>query len=45
MTQVDFYTHVSNKLDTACLLCTKALAQNKRVMILTPDAEIGRANV
>ena len=38
MTQVDFYTHVSNKLDTACLLCTKALAQNKRVMILTPDA-------
>ncbi len=39
MTQVDFYTHVSNKLETACLLCVKALAQKKRVMILTPDAE------
>lgn len=39
MTQVDFYTHVSNKLETACLLCLKALAQKKRVMILTPDAQ------
>ena len=37
MTQIDFYTHVSNKLETACLLCGKALAKNMRVMILTPD--------
>lgn len=39
MTQIDFYTHVSNKLQTACLLCSKAIARNMRVMILTPDED------
>lgn len=39
MTQIDFYTHVSNKLQTACIVCRKALAQDLRVMILTPDED------
>lgn len=39
MTQIDFYTHVSNKLQTACIVCKKALSQDLRVMILTPDEE------
>lgn len=39
MTQIDFYTHVSNKLQTACIVCKKALSQDMRVMILTPDEE------
>lgn len=39
MTQIDFYTHVSNKLQTACLVCKKALSRDLRVMILTPDEE------
>lgn len=39
MTQIDFYTHVSNKLQTACLLCSKAIARSMRVMILTPDED------
>jgi DNA polymerase-3 subunit chi len=39
MTQIDFYTHASNKLQTACTVCRKALAQGLRVMVLTPDEE------
>ena len=39
MTQIDFYTHVENKLQTLCSLAAKALARNVRMLILTPDAE------
>lgn len=39
MTQIDFYTHVDDKLQTLCSLAAKALAKNVRMMILTPDAE------
>lgn len=39
MTQIDFYTRVAQKLQTACALCAKAVARNLRVMVLTPDAE------
>jgi DNA polymerase-3 subunit chi len=39
MTQIDFYTHVENKLRTLCTLAAKALAKNVRMMILTPDAD------
>lgn len=39
MTQIDFYTHVSNKLQTACIICGKAMGRGMRVMILTPDEE------
>jgi DNA polymerase-3 subunit chi len=39
MTQIDFYTHVENRLQTACMLAAKALGRNVRMLILTPDAE------
>jgi DNA polymerase III subunit chi len=39
MTQIDFYTHVENRLQTACMLAAKALVRNVRMLILTPDAE------
>ena len=38
MTQIDFYTHVENKLQTLCMLAAKALAKDVRMMVLTPDA-------
>lgn len=39
MTQIDFYTHVESKLQTACLLSAKAAAKGMRVMVFTADAE------
>ena len=39
MTQVDFYTHVEDKLATACKLCAKALAAKVRMLVCTPDAQ------
>ena len=39
MTEVLFYTHVDNKLQTACQLAGKAMARKMRVLILTPQAE------
>jgi DNA polymerase-3 subunit chi len=39
MTEVLFYTHVDNKLQTACQLSFKALSKSMRVLILTPGAE------
>jgi DNA polymerase III subunit chi len=39
MTQVDFYTHVDDKLHTMCTLAAKALARKMRVLILTPDPQ------
>lgn len=38
MTQIDFYTHVGNKLSVACRLAAKAYAQGLRVAVLCPDA-------
>lgn len=38
MTQIDFYTHVGNKLGVACRLAAKAHAQGLRVALLCPDA-------
>ena len=38
MTQIDFYIHVEDKLQTLCTLATRALAKNVRMMVLTPDA-------
>ena len=37
MTEVLFYTHVDDKLQTACALASKALARGMRVMLLTRD--------
>ena len=39
MTQIDFYTHVSDKLRTACALSAKACAQGLRVHVCCPDPE------
>jgi DNA polymerase-3 subunit chi len=38
VTQIDFYTHVEDKLETACRLAAKAMQQGLRVMVLTPDS-------
>lgn len=38
MTEVLFYTNVEDKLQTACLLTSKALSKNMRVLLFTPDA-------
>lgn len=38
MTEVLFYTHADNKLQTACQLTSKALARGMRVMLWTADA-------
>lgn len=40
MTEVLFYTHAANRLRTICQISVKALAQNRRVMILTPEATV-----
>ena len=38
MTEVLFYTHVDDRLQTACTLTVKALARQMRVMLFTADA-------
>ncbi len=38
MTQIDFYFHVENKLQTACTLSAKAYARGLRVLAFCPDA-------
>jgi DNA polymerase-3 subunit chi len=39
MTQIDFYTHVEDKLRTACRLAAKAFSHELRVMVFCPDAD------
>jgi DNA polymerase III subunit chi len=39
MTQIDFYTHVEDKLRTACALAGKAYAQGLKVFVYCPDPE------
>jgi DNA polymerase-3 subunit chi len=39
MTQIDFYFHVENKLQTACALSAKACARGLRVLAFCPDSE------
>jgi DNA polymerase III subunit chi len=38
MTQIDFYTHVDNKLQTVCQLVAKAYERKLSVFVFTPDA-------
>jgi len=42
MTQIDFYFHVENKLQTACALSAKAYARGVRVLAYCPDAALGQ---
>ncbi|HET8609608.1 MAG TPA: DNA polymerase III subunit chi [Burkholderiales bacterium] len=37
MTQVDFYTHVEDRLRTACVLAGKAYASGMRVLVFCAD--------
>jgi len=37
MTQIDFYTHVADKLRVACQLSAKACAHGLRITVLCPD--------
>ena len=37
MTQIDFYTHVSDKLHTVCQLVAKAYERKLKVLVFTPD--------
>ena|SRR5271154_1443659 len=39
MTQIDFYFHVEDKLQTACKLSAKAVAGGLRVFAVCPDEE------
>ena len=39
MTQIDFYTHVPDKLRVACTLAAKACGQGLKVFVYCPDPE------
>ncbi len=39
MTQIDFYTHVEDKLKTACVLAAKAFARGLKVTVYCPDPD------
>jgi len=39
MTQIDFYTHVPDKLRVACTLSAKAHAQGLKVFVYCPDRD------
>jgi DNA polymerase-3 subunit chi len=39
VTQIDFYTHVEDKLRTACALAGKAFARGLKIIVFCPDDE------
>jgi DNA polymerase III subunit chi len=40
VTQIDFYFNAADRLQVACRLAAKALAEHKRMLIYAPDAEL-----
>jgi len=40
VTQIDFYFNAADRLQVACRLAAKALADGKRMLIYAPDAEL-----
>ena len=40
MTSIDFYFNAADRLQVACRLAAKALAEGKRMLIYTPDSEL-----
>jgi len=42
VTTIDFYFNASDRLQVACRLAGKAIAQKKRMLIYAPDAELAR---
>lgn len=43
MTRIDFYLDAADRLQVACRVTAKALAQARKVVIYAPDGEIARA--
>ena len=39
MTQIDFYTNVSDKLSTACRIAAKAHVRGQRMLVFCPDPD------
>jgi DNA polymerase-3 subunit chi len=42
MTQIEFYFHADNKLQTACVLSAKSSARGQRVLALCPDTGLSQ---
>ena len=40
MTSIDFYFNAADRLQVACRLAAKAMADGKRMLVYTPDAEL-----
>lgn len=40
MTRIDFYFNAADRLQVACRLAGKALAEGKRMLVYAPDAEL-----
>jgi DNA polymerase-3 subunit chi len=43
MTRIDFYLDASDRLQVACRLAAKALAQDRRVLVFAPDGDAAKA--
>jgi DNA polymerase-3 subunit chi len=43
MTRIDFYLDADDRLQVACRVAAKALAQARKVLIYAPDGEVARA--
>jgi DNA polymerase III subunit chi len=42
LTSVDFYFNAADRLQVACRLAAKAMAQGKRTLVYAPDAELAQ---
>jgi DNA polymerase-3 subunit chi len=42
LTTIDFYFNAADRLQVACRLAGKALAQNKRVLVYAPEPELAQ---
>ena len=42
MTQIDFYTNVSDKLATACRIVAKGHSLRRRIVVLCPDERVAQ---
>ncbi len=42
MTSIDFYFNADDRLQVACRLAAKALAQKKRLLVYAPDGELAQ---
>lgn len=42
MTSIDFYFNAPDRLQVACRLAAKALAQKKRMLVFAPEAELAQ---